>query len=81
LVHEGGYSVQRDHAGELFFRKPNGKAIPRSGYRLDDQVEADSITNGPEVDPLVAEYVKNSQEFSGVQESTGHYIIVESVAA
>lgn len=81
LVHEGGYIVQRDHSGELFFRRPDGKAVPHCGYRLDDQVDADSTIDGDQVDPLVAEYVRNSQEFLGVQEFTDRYIIEESVAA
>ncbi len=67
LVHEGGYSVQRDQTGELFFRRPYGKAVPYSGYHLDDQVEDDAITNGSKVDFVVSDYiagsVKNSQEF------------------
>jgi len=77
LVHEGGYSVQRDQTGELFFRRPDGKAVPYSGYHLEDQVEDDAITNGSEVDPVVADYnagsVKNSQEFFGVQENSVGY--------
>jgi len=28
LVHEGGYDVQRDNEGQLFFRRPDGKAVP-----------------------------------------------------
>ena len=75
MVHEGGYSVQRDQAGEIFFRRPDGKAVPGSGYSLDDQVEDDAETNGPEVDPVVAEYLKNSQEFFEVKEIVGSYCI------
>ena len=50
LVHEGGYSVQRDQTGELFFRRPDGKAVPYSGYHLVDQVDDDTLLNGPDVD-------------------------------
>jgi len=81
LVHEGGYSVKRDHAGELFFRRPDGKAVPHCGYHQDDQVETDSVVDGPEVDPLVSGYVKNSQSFSGVQEPSVAYIPDRLVAA
>ena len=63
LVHEGGYSIQRDQTGELFFRRPDGKAVPHCGYNLEDQVEAGVVTDGPEVDPMVAEYVKKLAEF------------------
>lgn len=39
LVHEGGFSVWRDERGELCFRRPDGRMIPRGGYRLDDTVD------------------------------------------
>ena len=43
-------------------------------YHLDDQVEGDTLLNGPDVDPVVAndvaDHVKNSREFFGVQEKT-----------
>jgi len=70
LVHEGGYSVQRDQTGELFFRRPDGKAVPYSGYHLDDQV--DSVVADDIADDIV-DYVKNSQEFLGVQENSVAY--------
>lgn len=65
LLHEGGYTVQRDHAGELFFRRPDGKAVPQCGYHSQDQVEAESEVNGPENDSEVFQYLKNSRSFSG----------------
>lgn len=33
--------MQRDQTGELFFRRPDGKAVPYSGYQLDDSVVGD----------------------------------------
>ena len=36
LVHEGGYSIHHDHAGELYFRRADGRAVPTSGYSLSD---------------------------------------------
>ncbi len=70
LVHEGGFSIQRDQSGELFFRRPDGKALPHCGYRLDDWVD----------DELEDEQ-KNSREFfedlslseNSVLEKTGDY--------
>jgi len=75
LVHEGGYSIQRDQSGELFFRRKDGKAVPHCGYNLEDQVEDDAIVDGPEVDPAVAEYVKNSRSFFQVREMSAEYLI------
>ena len=65
LVHEGGYSVNREKSGELFFRRPDGKAVPHCGYRLDDQVAADSRFESMESDSVLAEYLKNSRNFFG----------------
>ena len=39
LVHEGGYKINRDQSGELFFRRPDGKAVPHCGYYRDDWVD------------------------------------------
>jgi hypothetical protein len=41
LVHEGGYSIETDHSGERFFRRPDGRAVPSCGYRLDDWQDVD----------------------------------------
>jgi len=79
LVHEGGYSVQRDQTGELFFRRPDGKAVPYSGYHLDDQVEDDAITNGSEVDPVVADYNAGSvKKTAGVFWCSGEFSLLRS---
>jgi len=36
LVHEGGYKIEIDQDNNRFFRRPDGKAVPECGYRLDD---------------------------------------------
>jgi len=36
LLHEGGFAIRRDSNGDLYFRRPDGRVIPRFGYRLDD---------------------------------------------
>ncbi len=36
LVHEGGFKIEIDHDNQRFFRRPDGKAVPECGYRLDD---------------------------------------------
>ena len=56
LVHEGGFSIQRDQSGELFFRRPDGKALPHCGYRLDDWVDDTA-------DEVMETHQKNSREF------------------
>lgn len=41
LVHEGGYSIEIDHMQQRFFRRPDGRAVPVCGYRLDDWLDED----------------------------------------
>jgi hypothetical protein len=45
LVHEGGYEIRRDHSGGWYFRRPDGRAIPRCGYQADDMLD-DGIDYG-----------------------------------
>jgi len=42
LVHEGGYKIEFNQAKQRLFRRPDGKAVPECGYRLDDY---NDITN------------------------------------
>jgi hypothetical protein len=39
LLHEGGFKIRRDAAGETFFQRPDGRVIPKHGYRLEDQCD------------------------------------------
>ena len=55
LVHEGGYKIELDQSNQHFFRRPDGKAVPECGYRLDDyqddfsaNVKIDTNTKGME---------------------------------
>jgi hypothetical protein len=36
MLHEGGFSVERDADGTLRFKRADGRTIPRGGYRLND---------------------------------------------
>jgi hypothetical protein len=36
LLHEGGFAIRRDANGDVYFRRPDGRVIPRFGYRLAD---------------------------------------------
>ena len=35
-MHEGGFAIRRDANGDTYFRRPDGRVIPRFGYRLTD---------------------------------------------
>lgn len=39
LLHEGGYRIRRDHDGALCFQRPDGRMIPRQGYRIEDVLD------------------------------------------
>jgi Domain of unknown function (DUF222)/HNH endonuclease len=39
LLHEGGLTIHRDSNGGLYFRRPDGRVIPRSGYRAEDMLD------------------------------------------
>jgi hypothetical protein len=39
LVHEGGFQIFVDNDGRQSFRRPDGRAVPASGYRAEDQID------------------------------------------
>jgi hypothetical protein len=38
-LHEGGLRIRRDHEGAIYFERPDGRVIPRQGYRLEDVLD------------------------------------------
>jgi hypothetical protein len=47
LMHEGGFSMRRDATGALCFKRPDGRAIPRGGYRYEDMTDDFAIGDDP----------------------------------
>jgi hypothetical protein len=45
LVHEGGFSIAKDYLDRWHFRRPDGKAVPHCGYRLEDILDDDVDVN------------------------------------
>jgi len=41
LLHEGGFRIGRDAEQRLYFERPDGRVIPRFGYRLADMRDGD----------------------------------------
>jgi len=41
LVHEGGFSIERDFQNRWFFKRPDGIAVPSCGYRAQDMIDDD----------------------------------------
>ena len=55
LVHEGGFQITRDQHSELFFRRPDGKAVPHCGYYRDDWIDKTCQDSDPLEENLVKE--------------------------
>jgi len=41
LVHEGGFTIQRDYQNRWFFQRPDGRAVPSCGYHTKDITDDD----------------------------------------
>ena len=41
LLHEGGFTIEKDYRDRWFFRRPDGRAVPACGYRLEDVTDED----------------------------------------
>jgi hypothetical protein len=39
LLHEGGFTIHDDGRAGIYFRRPDGRVIPRSGYRAADMLD------------------------------------------
>ncbi len=39
LVHEGGFTIRRDRDDGAYFVRPDGRVVPRCGYRLEDMLD------------------------------------------
>jgi hypothetical protein len=39
LLHEGGFTIDRDRDGAIYFRRADGRVIPRGGYRPEDMLD------------------------------------------
>jgi hypothetical protein len=50
LVHEGGVTMHRDESDDFYFRRADGRVIPRSGYRAADMIDESIGAGGAEAD-------------------------------
>jgi hypothetical protein len=50
LLHEGGFKIRHDSEGALYFQRPDGRVIPRFGYRLDDMRDEDLVAQEPSME-------------------------------
>ena len=51
LVHEGGFTIERDYRNQWFFKRPDGRAVPACGYlpqdTIDDEEFSEQVNNPP----------------------------------
>ncbi len=55
LLHEGGFTIHRDESGGIYFRRPDGRVIPRAGYRAVDMIDERLGADGADLDRASAE--------------------------
>jgi hypothetical protein len=82
LVHEGGFGIRRNSDDEIYFVRPDGRVIPRSGYRREDMedelVGAECSSSSAEKWLSSAEVRSSAEEClssAEVRESAGVYRI------
>ena len=39
LVHEGGFTIERDYQNHWFFKRPDGRAVAACGYHAQDTID------------------------------------------
>jgi len=59
LLHEGGFTIHDYARGGIYFRRPDGRVIPRSGYRAEDMLDDFVVAPGgnPSADGRMAAIV------------------------
>jgi hypothetical protein len=55
LLHEGGFTIHRDESGATYVRRPDGRVIPRGGYRAADMVDDGIAADGAQLGRAAAE--------------------------
>ena len=55
LLHEGGFTIHRDESGGIYFRRADGRVIPRGGYRVEDMIDDGIGADGADLDRASAE--------------------------
>jgi hypothetical protein len=58
LVHEGGFTIQRDYQNRWFFKRPDGRTVPACGYHPSDITDDDigdvfELVNNPSAEGIL----------------------------
>jgi len=66
LVHEGGYTIRKDHQGRWYFQRPDGRSIPVHGYNPEELAADDILLDGASAEAFVRTSLnKSSARFRG----------------
>lgn len=83
LLHEGGYGIRRDHQGERYFVRADGRVIPRSGYRpadyTDDDID-DATLEDPSMEGRSYADARRANPSMEVREARGVYRLAIAAA-
>ncbi len=79
LLHEGGFGIRRDVDVALCFRRPDGRVIPRGGYRLEDMCDDD--IGGDFAAGGIAHNAPPRNPSAEVREARGLYLVQRPEAA
>jgi hypothetical protein len=52
LAHEGGFRIEKDCLDRWFFKRPDGRAVPACGYRVEDMTDDDVDATDPSAEGL-----------------------------
>jgi hypothetical protein len=83
LCHEGGFTICKDYRDRWFFRRPDGVAVPPSGYRLADMTDDDVCTEGEYLDgnPSAEGFAGEDRREGQVREQAPVYVAAMARAA
>jgi len=69
LIHEGGFTIERDYQNQWFFKRPDGKTVPNSGYSAKDTIDDDIGNDNDELSKLL-----NNPPAGGLLSSTENLV-------
>jgi len=61
LVHEGGFRIDKDYRNRWIFKRPDGRAVPKCGYRTEDMVD-DGVDENDSTNPSAEGLLTNLQK-------------------
>lgn len=73
LVHEGGFRIRRNRAGDTWFERADGRVIPRCGYRVDDARPDPVHLKDTSAKAWLADRVKRRKPVAEVREEAAVY--------